>query len=202
MTGEKRTVFVIDDDPAVRDAIAFLLEAAGFSVAAFPSARDFLAADDGSGRGCMVLDVRMPHMSGLELQQEMNARGRRLPAIFITGHGTVATAIAALRAGAFDFIEKPLRDDILIDSVRRALDWEETVRVEAERRAETAARYATLTQREREVMRLVTEGDPNKVVADRLGISQKTVEVHRARVMEKMGARTLSALVRMGFELE
>jgi FixJ family two-component response regulator len=202
MNGPTRTVFVIDDDPAVRNAIAFLLETAAFSVAAFPSARDFLASYDGSGRGCMVLDVRMPHMNGLELQQEMNARGWRLPAIFITGHGTVATAIAALRAGAFDFIEKPMRDDILIDSVRRALDWEETARLKAERRAATAARYATLTEREREVMRLVIAGDPNKVIADQLGISQKTVEVHRARVMGKMGARTLSALVRMGFELE
>jgi FixJ family two-component response regulator len=132
----------------------------------------------------------------------MNERGWRLPAIFITGHGTVATAIAALRAGAFDFIEKPLRDDVLIDSVRRALDWEETARLKAERSAETVARYRTLTEREREVMHLVIEGDPNKVIADRLGISQKTVEVHRARVMEKMAARTLSALVRMGLDLE
>ena len=202
MNAPSRTVFVIDDDLAVRSAIAFLLESAGFSVAAFASARDFLAAYDGDARGCLVLDVRMPHMSGLELQQEMNARKWQLPAIFITGHGTVATAIAALRAGAFDFIEKPLRDDVLIDSVRRALDWEESARVAAERRAETAARYARLTEREREVMRLVVDGDPNKVIADRLGISQKTVEVHRARVMEKMGARTLSALVRMGLELE
>jgi FixJ family two-component response regulator len=195
-------VFVVDDDLAVRSAIAFLLESAGFSVAVFPSARDFLAAYDGTARGCLVLDMRMPHMSGLELQQEMNVRKWQLPAIFITGHGTVATAIAALRAGAFDFIEKPLRDDVLIDSVRRALDWEESARLAAEHRAETAARYASLTEREREVMRLVVDGDPNKVVADRLGISQKTVEVHRARVMEKMGARTLSALVRMGLELE
>jgi FixJ family two-component response regulator len=202
MNAQKRMVFVIDDDPAVRNAIAFLLETAGFVVAAFVSARDFLASYDGIARGCMVLDVRMPHMSGLELQKEMNERGWRLPAIFITGHGTVATAIAALRAGAFDFIEKPLRDDVLIDSVRRALDWEETARLKAERSAETVARYRTLTEREREVMHLVIEGDPNKVIADRLGISQKTVEVHRARVMEKMAARTLSALVRMGLDLE
>ena len=199
---EGRTVFVIDDDAAVRDAIAFLLQSAGFAVTAFASGEAFLAAYDGTARGCAVLDVRMPSLDGLSLQREMNARGWRLPAIFITGHGTVATAIAALRAGAFDFIEKPIRDDILLDSVRRALDWEETARAKAERRAEALRRYATLTEREREVMRLVIDGDPNKVIADRLGISQKTVEVHRARVMEKMGARTLSALVRIGFEIE
>jgi two-component system, LuxR family, response regulator FixJ len=202
MTADERTVFVVDDDDAVREGIAFLLDSAGFRVTAFASAGDFLAAHADGRRGCLVLDVRMPHMTGLELQQELNARRSRLPTIFITGHGTVTTAIAALRAGAFDFIEKPVRDDILIDSVRRALDWEETTRELADRHATIAARHRSLTDREREVMALVVEGAPNKVIAHRLGVAVKTIEVHRARVMEKMEARTLSALVRMALALE
>jgi FixJ family two-component response regulator len=144
----------------------------------------------------------MPQMTGLELQEELNARGWRVPAIFITGHGTVATAIVALRAGAFDFIEKPLGEEALLDAVQRALSWDEAHRQERARRDGLAARAAQLTEREGEVMRLVAEGQSNKEIARRLGISFRTVEIHRARVMEKMAARTTSDLIRMAIALE
>jgi two-component system response regulator FixJ len=197
-----RTVFVVDDDEAVRDALVFLMKTVGHAVESFASAREFLARYEPARRGCLVLDVRMPHMTGLELQEELNARGWRIPAIFITGHGTVPTAIAALRAGAFDFIEKPLRDDALVESVARALAWDETARRAGARLDDIRSRAATLTPREREIMVLVAEGDPNKMIARRLGISFRTVEIHRARIMEKMQARTISDLVRMVIALE
>jgi FixJ family two-component response regulator len=196
------TVFLVDDDEAVRKALGFLLRAAGHAVESFASARDFLAAYDPARRGCLLLDVRMPQMTGLELQEELNARGWRVPTIFITGHGTVATAIAALRAGAFDFIEKPLGEEALLDAVQRALSWDEAHRQERARRDGLAARAAQLTEREGEVMRLVAEGQSNKEIARRLGISFRTVEIHRARVMEKMAARTTSDLIRMAIALE
>jgi FixJ family two-component response regulator len=196
------TVFLVDDDEAVRKALGFLLRAAGYAVESFASARDFLAAYDPARRGCLLLDVRMPQMTGLELQEELNARGWRVPAIFITGHGTVAMAIAALRAGAFDFIEKPLGEEALLDAVQRALSWDEAHRQERARRDGLAARAAQLTEREGEVMRLVAEGQSNKEIARRLGISFRTVEIHRARVMEKMAARTTSDLIRMAIALE
>jgi FixJ family two-component response regulator len=196
------TVFLVDDDEAVRKALGFLLRAAGHAVESFASARDFLAAYDPARRGCLLLDVRMPQMTGLELQEELNARGWRVPAIFITGHGTVATAIVALRAGAFDFIEKPLGEEALLDAVQRALSWDEAHRQERARRDGLAARAAQLTEREGEVMRLVAEGQSNKEIARRLGISFRTVEIHRARVMEKMAARTTSDLIRMAIALE
>ena len=197
-----RIIFIVDDDDAVRDALTFLLTAAGHAVESFVSARGFLEKYDPSQRSCLILDVRMPHMTGLEVQQELNARGWRIPTIFITGHGTVPIAIAALRAGAFEFLEKPLRDDVLLASVERALAREETIRRHAARRGELEARARLLTPRERDVMRLVVEGDDNKSIARRLGISYRTVEIHRARVMEKMQARSLSELVRMVIALE
>jgi FixJ family two-component response regulator len=196
------TVFVIDDDEAVRKALAFLLRTAGLAVETFASAQAFLAGYDPKRRGCLVLDVRMPQMTGLELQQELNARGWRLPAIVITGHGTVPTAIAALRAGAFDFIEKPFRDEVLLESVQRALAFDETARQQQAKRADLERRAALLTPREREIMDLIAEGESNKTIARRLGISFRTVEIHRARVMEKMQARTTSDLIRMAIALE
>ncbi len=197
-----RIIFIVDDDEAVRNALTFLLTAAGHAVESFASARAFLEKYDPNQHGCLILDVRMPHMTGLEVQQELNARGWRIPTIFITGHGTVPIAIAALRAGAFEFLEKPLRDDVLLASVERALAREEIVRQHAARRGELEARARLLTPRERDVMRLVAEGGDNKSIARRLGISYRTVEIHRARVMEKMQARSLSELVRMVIALE
>jgi len=197
-----RTVFVIDDDEAVRGALTFLLDAAGYAVESFASAITFLNSYNTSRRGCMLLDVRMPQMTGLELQHELIARDWRIPTIFITGHGTVPIAIAAMKAGAFDFIEKPLRDDALLESVARALGSEEATREERLRVAMLRNRAALLTAREREVFQLVATGEPSKVIARRLGISFRTVGLHRAHILEKMQARTASELIRAAILLE
>lgn len=196
------TVFVVDDDKAVRKSLSFLLKAAGHTTETFPSAASFLEAYDPSRRGCLLLDVRMPQMTGLELQQELNARDWHIPAIFITGHGTVPMAIAAMKAGAFDFIEKPLRDDVLLESVDRALAWEESTRTEHLELATLKSRAALLTEREKEVLGLVAAGEPNKAIARRLGISFRTVELHRSHILEKMQARTVAQLIRMAILLQ
>ena len=192
------TVFVVDDDTAVRQGLRFMLRAAGYSVEAFPSARSFLEDYDPRQGGCLLLDVQMPQMTGLELQQRINVRGWRIPVIFITGHGTVPLAISAMKAGAFDFIEKPLREDALLESIERALHWNDRAYEERLERATLQARVASLTPREREVFELVARGEPNKVIARHLGISFRTVELHRAHIIEKLQARSLSDLIRMG----
>lgn len=197
MTGY-RTVFVVDDDEAVRHALTFLLHTAGHAVEAFPSAASFLAGYDPGRRGCVLLDVRMPHMTGLELQQELNARGWSIPAIFITGHGTVPIAIAAMKAGAFDFIEKPLRDEALLESVERALGWDESAREERLELAVLRSRAALLTPREREVLDLAATGEPNKAIARRLGISDHTVKFHVGSVLSKLDAASRTEAVRIG----
>ena len=193
-----KTVFVVDDDAAVRQGLRFMLRAAAYSVEAFPSARSFLADYDPRRGGCLLLDVRMPQMTGLELQQQLNLRGWRIPVIFITGHGTVSLAIAAMKAGAFDFIEKPLREDALLESIERALRWNNRAYEERLERATLQIRVALLTPREREVFERVASGEPNKVIARQLGISVRTVELHRAHIAEKLQARSLSDLIRMG----
>ena len=192
------TVFVVDDDTAVRQGLRFMLRAAGYSVEAFPSARSFLEDYDPRRGGCLLLDVQMPQMTGLELQQRINVRGWRIPVIFITGHGTVPLAISAMKAGAFDFIEKPLREDALLESIERALHWNDRAYEERLERATLQARVASLTPREREVFELVARGEPNKVIARHLGISFRTVELHRAHIIEKLQAHSLSDLIRMG----
>jgi len=193
-----KAVFVVDDDAAVRHGLRFMLRAAGYSVEAFPSAPSFLEDYDPRRVGCLLLDVQMPQMSGLELQQRLNIRGWRVPVIFITGHGTVALAIAAMKAGAFDFIEKPLREEALLDSIERALQWNDRAYEERLERATLEARMSLLTPREREVFELVAVGEPNKVIARQLGISFRTVELHRAHITEKLQARSLSDLIRIG----
>src|SRR5216683_2181933 len=193
-----RAVFVVDDDAAVRQGLRFMLRAAGYSVEAFPSARSFLEDYNPRRGGCLLLDVRMPQMSGFELQQQLNVRGWRIPVIFITGHGNVPLAIVAMRAGAFDFIEKPLREDALLESIERALHWNDQAYEERLERATLQVRVALLTPREREVFELVAAGEPNKVIARHLGISFRTIELHRARIIEKLQARSLSDLIRMG----
>src|SRR6266436_1137853 len=193
-----KTVFVVDDDSAVRRGLRFLLRSAGYTVEAFPSALSFLQGYDPRQGGCLLLDVQMPQMTGLELQQQLNVRGWRIPVIFITGHGTVSLAIAAIKAGAFDFIEKPLREDQLLESIERALHWNDRAYEERLERATLQARAALLTPREREIFELVAAGEPNKVIARHLGISFRTVELHRAHVIEKLQARSLSDLIRMG----
>ena len=192
-----KAVFVVDDDAAVRQGLRFMLRVAEYDVEAFPSARSFLENYDPRRGGCLLLDVQMPQMTGLDLQQQLNVRGWRIPVIFITGHGTVPLAIAAMKAGAFDFIEKPLREDSLLESIERALRWNDRAYEERLERATLQVRMAALTPREREVFELVAAGEPNKVIARHLGISFRTVELHRAHIVEKLHARSLSDLIRM-----
>jgi two-component system response regulator FixJ len=193
-----KPVFVVDDDAAVRQGLRFMLRAAGYSVEAFPSALSFLEDYNPRRGGCLLLDVQMPQMSGLDLQQQLNLRGWRIPVIFITGHGTVPLAIAAMKAGAFDFIEKPLREDAMLESIERALHWNDRAYEERLERATLQVRATLLTAREREVFELVAAGEPNKVIARHLDISVRTVELHRAHIIEKLQARSLSDLIRMG----
>ena len=196
-----KPVFVVDDDAAVRQGLRFMLRAAGYSVEAFPSALSFLEDYNPRRGGCLLLDVQMPQMSGLDLQQQLNLRGWRIPVIFITGHGTVPLTIAAMKAGAFDFIEKPLREDAMLESIERALHWNDRAYEERLERATLQVRATLLTAREREVFALVAAGEPNKVIARHLGISfrtVRTVELHRAHIIEKLQARSLSDLIRMG----
>jgi FixJ family two-component response regulator len=189
-------IFVVDDDDAQRDSLVWLLESHGHAVRAFPSAENFLAGWDGNPAGCLLLDVRMPGMSGLELFEELARRHCPLPVILITGHGDVAMAVEALKKGVVDFIEKPFSAEEMLKTVGHCLMRESEERELRCARADTAQRLAQLTAREREVLDLIIVGKLNKQIADVLGISIKTVEVHRARVMEKMGASTLASLIR------
>lgn len=195
MPAPESLVHVVDDEPAIRDSLAMLLRSVGLASRAYAGAQEFLDGWRPQEAECLVCDVRMPGMSGLELQEALNARSARLPVVLITGHGDVAMAVRAMKAGASDFIEKPFNDQVLLDAVNRALARARDG--QGAGRAEVEARLAALTPREREVLLLVAEGRPNKVVATRLGLSTRTVEVHRAKVMEKMQARSLAELVRM-----
>lgn len=190
------TVFIIDDDQAVRDAISLLLRADGLAVATFASAAAFLESTAVQQPGCLVLDVRMPGMSGLDLQKQLRARGCRIPILFVTGHGDVPMAIRAMKAGAFDFLEKPFQGEMLLERVREALALDARQRARQARRAEAAARLALLSPREWEVLDRVAAGQYNKVIAAELGISLSTVEIHRKRIMEKLQAESLSDLIR------
>lgn len=196
------TVFIVDDDEAVRNSLKLLMRSVGLPAVAYASAPDFLAAYDRQQPGCVVLDVRMPGMSGLELQQVLNLRGATVPVIFVTGHGDIPMAVEAMQHGAFDFLQKPFRDQDLLDRIQRALERDRATRQQLKEMSHLRERLASLTPREREVLKLVTAGKPNKVIAADLGVSQRTVEIHRARVMEKMGATSLAQLVRMVLDLE
>ena len=182
-------VYLVDDDEALRDSLVWLLESQGFQVAAYASAEDFLANWQPDLSGCLLLDVRMPGMNGLELHERLKARFSTLPVIFITGHGDVPMAVSALKGGAADFIEKPFNDADLLRLVSQCLSREREEGARRRQGAEVSRRLAQLTVREREVLDLIIAGKLNKQIADTLGISIKTVEVHRARVMEKMGAQ-------------
>lgn len=190
------TVFLVDDDQAVRDAVGLLLRTTGLNVEAFANAADFLASDRVRRPGCLLLDVRMPGMSGLDLQKQLREQGHRIPIIFMTGHGDVPMATRAMKAGAFDFIEKPFQGQTLLARVREALERDARERRRQAQRNEAAARLARLSPREREVLERVAAGQYNKVIAAELGISLSTVEIHRKRVMDKLGADSLSDLIR------
>ena len=194
-TGNAPLVYVVDDEEALRDSIRWLLESAGYRVSAHVSAERFLAAYRPGLASCLLLDVRMPGKTGLELQQELNRRGQALPIIFITGHGDVPMAVEAVKNGAFHFLEKPFQDAQLLRLIEQAAtQGGPGANAQAQRRC-AAAKLATLTQREREVMDLVVQGRKNKQIADQLGISVKTVEAHRARAMEKMEVSSVAELV-------
>jgi two-component system, LuxR family, response regulator FixJ len=195
-------VFIVDDDDAVRNSIRLLMKSLDLATRPLSTAQEFLSTYDPQQPGCLILDVRMPGMSGLELQQQLNVRGAIIPVIFITGHGDVPMAVEAMQQGAFEFLQKPFRDQDLIERVQRALARDQTTRAELNERANVRERFDSLTPREREVLALVTSGKANKVMAADLNVSQRTVEIHRARVMEKMHASSLAQLVRMMMDLE
>ena len=202
MTEPQATVFIVDDDEAVRDSLKMLMESVGLGTEVFASAQEFLALIDDERAGCLVLDIRMPGMSGLELQGVLNERRSMLPVIFITGHGDVPMAVQAIRGGAQDFIQKPFREQELLDRVQQVLAEDSHNRDVLHDKRDILERLAKLTPREREVLDLVVAGNANKVIAIDLGLSQRTVEIHRAHVMDKMQTKSLAHLVRMMISVE
>ncbi len=191
------TVFVVDDDQAMRDGLEFLIRAAGYEARTFDSAQAFLDACDPTMRGCLLLDVRMPGMSGLELQEQLQQHQITLPVIIVTAYANVPMAVRAMQGGAFDFIEKPFDDTVLINRIRTALSLESQRAADKAELRKIRRRIEELTPRENEVMGLVVDGLLNKQIAAKLGVSMKTVEIHRSRVMTKMRAESLAHLVRM-----
>jgi two-component system response regulator FixJ len=194
-------IYVVDDDDAMRRALDTLLSTVGYKTGVFSRPSEFLANFKPDSPGCLVLDIRMPDMSGLELQQHLNRMGSMLPVIFITGHGDVPMAVQAMKEGAFEFIQKPFRDQDLLDRINHALKHDAENRTTVARRADIQHRLESLTPRERQVMDMVVEGAANKVIAIDLGLSERTVEIHRAKVMEKMGARSVAHLVKLHLTL-
>jgi RNA polymerase sigma factor (sigma-70 family) len=190
-------VFVVDDDHAIRSSLKWLIESVGLAVETYATADEFMSSYYPGRAGCLLLDVRMPGMSGLELQEHFAKNEVNIPIIIITGHGDVPMAVRAMKSGAIDFIEKPFNDELLLESIRNALALDLKQREVQSQRAQIATRLDHLTPREHEVMAMVTEGRSNKEIAINMGVSSKTVEAHRARVMEKMQAGSLAELVRM-----
>ena len=188
-------VYLVDDDEAVRDSLGMLFQSIGLAHEAYPSALDFLQHYDPTRLACLVADIRMPGLSGLELQQRLREQRAEIPIIFITGHGDVPMAVTAMKSGAADFVQKPFRDQDLIDRINKALDLDRERRKSRAEKDEIRSRIALLTPREKEVMQRVVRGQANKVIAMDLGVSQRTVELHRARVMRKLKMRSLAELV-------
>jgi two-component system, LuxR family, response regulator FixJ len=197
----KPIIYIVDDDDGMRRALTVLMTTVGYQPTAFARPGEFLAKYDAAQPGCLVLDVRMPEMSGLEVQQELNRAGSMLPVILITGHGDVPMAVQAMKDGAFDFLQKPFRDQELLDRINAALKQDAQNRASVDRLADLRQRVESLTPREHEVMGHVVDGKANKVIAIDLGLSERTVEIHRANVMEKMGARSVAHLVKMHLTL-
>lgn len=194
---DESTVFVVDDEQGVRDSLALLVRSVGLAAETYASAGEFLDAYDPEQHGCLVTDIRMPGMSGLELQEKLSTEGVHIPVIVLTGHGDVPAAVRALKAGAVDFVEKPFNPQALLDLIQQAVARDAEIRQQAAREAELAERMARLTPREKEVMELVVSGKANKVIAIELTISERTVELHRGRIMKKMGVRSLAELMHL-----
>jgi FixJ family two-component response regulator len=197
MASSEATVFIVDDDEAVRDSLGLLLRSVGYRARCYAGAKDFLKAFDPRDYGCLVLDIRMPGMTGLELQKHLQEIGCNIPIVFITGHGDIPMAVEAVRQGAVDFLQKPFQDQDLVHRITEAMKQAAEQREGELERLEILDRIDSLTAREKQVMGQVVLGKANKVIAGDLGVSQRTVEIHRARVMEKMQANSLAHLVRM-----
>ncbi len=199
---DEQTVFIVDDDEGVREGLNLLLDTVGQSCELYSSAQDFLDSYEEGRGGCLVLDIRMPRMSGLDLQERLIEMGSQLPIIFITGHGDIPMAVDAMRRGALDFIRKPFREHDLLERINEALDFSRSSRERALDRQALIDKLASLSKRETEVFERVADGEMNKVIAIDLGISERTVEVHRSQVMHKLGVKTLAQLVRVKIEAE
>jgi FixJ family two-component response regulator len=196
------TIFVIDDDVSVRQALESLIKSVGWQVRTFKNAPDFLHSGEIDAPGCLILDVRLPGLSGLDLQRSLAERKNHLPIIFLTGHGDIPMSVRAMKAGAVEFLTKPFREQDLLDAIRLAIDRDHTVQQQQSELAELSERYDTLTPREREVMGLVVSGLLNKQAAASLGLSEVTIKVHRGQVMQKMHAQSLAELVKMADKLQ
>jgi RNA polymerase sigma factor (sigma-70 family) len=202
MTDTEGVVFVVDDDPSVRRSLTRLIKSAGFAVDSFASAQQFLEHPRRDAPGCLVLDIQMPGVSGLELQDQLRAARLNLPIIFLTGYGTVPASVQAMKAGAVDFLEKPVDDSTLLDVIHRAVERNRRARSEQAEIRKIQRRVESLSPRERQVFGLLITGMLNKQIAAELGIAEKTIKVHRARVMEKMQARSMAELVRLAGKLD
>ncbi|HEY6645104.1 MAG TPA: response regulator transcription factor [Povalibacter sp.] len=200
-TRHKPLIYIVDDDDGMRRALTALMISVGFQPIPFGKASEFLARHDANSPSCVILDVRMPEMSGLQVQQHLNRNGSMSPVILISGHGDIPMAVQAMKDGAFDFLQKPFRDQDLLDRINEALRLDARNRESIDRLADLRQRSESLTPREREVMTFVVDGKANKVIAIDLGLSERTVEIHRANVMEKMDARSVAHLVKMNLIL-
>lgn len=198
----KQTVFIVDDDEGIREGLSLLLESVDQPCELYSSAFEFLTAYDPDKSGCLVLDIRMPKMTGLDLQMQLNEKKSLLPIIFITGHGDIPMAVEAMRRGALDFINKPFREQELLERINEALEYDAEKRKALLDKRQLIDRFSSLTEREQEVLNRVADGEMNKVIAVDLGISERTIEVHRSHVMKKLGVRTLAQLVRLKIEAE
>jgi len=199
---EEQVVYIVDDDPDVRESLVILMETVGQAFKEYESAHAFLQDYHGGMRGCLVADIRMPRMSGLELQEKLIDAGSLLPIIFITGHGDISLAVKAMRRGALDFIRKPFHEQNLLDRINEALDIEDGKRQAQMDKQQLVERFDSLSQRELEVLELVAQGKMSKVVADDLGISERTVEAHRSHSMQKLGIHTVAQLIRLKIQIE